>query len=55
MEDYVKGEVTSSSQMTSALRQELERRVEELTQIRRERDTLREENTSLEEKAKVGH
>jgi len=47
LEEYMRGEVTGATQMTGALRAELERRLEELTQTRKERDSLHSERDEL--------
>ena len=47
MDEYMRGEVTGATQMTAALRSELERRLEELAATRKERDSLYEEKESL--------
>lgn len=49
-EEMMHNEVTQSSQMALALRGELEKRLDELTSARRERDGLRNENEQLLEK-----
>ena len=46
-DEYMRGEVTGASQMTMALRGELERRLEELAATRKERDSLHEEKEAL--------
>lgn len=50
MEDFMRAEMSAASQMTVALRGELEKRLDELTQTRRERDSLRDDKAGLVDK-----
>ena len=50
LEEYMRGEVSGAMQMTNALRSELERRLDELTSARKERDTALEEQHKNDEK-----
>ncbi len=50
-EEYMRNEVSNAANMANALRGELERRLEELTVTRKERDQLRQDTETLHNKA----
>ena len=55
MESNMRGEVSTASQLTNTLRGELERRLEDLVKLRKERDEVRDEKDALLKQTETLH